>query len=158
MPNREVASIEELKALEGQEVAVGDWFDITQERVNHFADATDDHQWIHVDAERCKTESPFKATIAHGFLTLSLLPALMQRTFRINQKFGMSINYGLNKVRFMNPVRVGSRIRPRMMLLECTPIAGGWQNRWQVTIEIDGQEKPACIAESIGRLYEKAPQ
>jgi len=158
MPNREVATIQDLKALEGQEVAVGDWFEITQERVNQFADATEDHQWIHVDVERCKTESPFKTTIAHGFLTLSLLPGLTQKTFQIQQKFGMAINYGLNKVRFMNPVRVGSRIRPRMTILEVAPIPGGWQNRWQVTIEIEGQEKPACIAETIGRVYEKAPQ
>ncbi len=156
MPTREVATIEELKMLEGQEVVVGDWFEISQDRVNQFADATEDHQWIHIDVERCQTESPFKATIAHGFLTLSLLPALTSRAFRINQKFGMSINYGLNKVRFMNPVRVGSRIRPKMTILEVAEIEGGWQNRWQVTIEIEGQEKPACIAETIGRVYAAA--
>ncbi|MEO8025551.1 MAG: MaoC family dehydratase [Bryobacteraceae bacterium] len=155
---REVATIQELKTLEGQEVAVGDWFEITQERVNQFADATEDHQWIHIDVEKCKAESPFGTTIAHGFLTLSLLPALTQRTFRISQKFAMSINYGLNKVRFMNPVRVGSRIRPRMTLIEVAEIAGGWQNRWQVTIEIEGQDKPACVAETIGRVYESAPK
>ena len=151
------ATLDELTSKIGQAIGQSDWIDIPQSRIQQFADATDDHQWIHLDVERAKA-GPFKSTIAHGFLTLSLLPALTGGTVKINQKFGMAINYGLNKVRFMNPVRVGSRIRPRMTILEVAPIAGGWQNRWQVTIEIEGQEKPACIAETIGRIYEKAPQ
>src|SRR5262249_49481696 len=143
----------ELKSLEGQEVAVGDWLEITQERINQFADATNDHQWIHVDPERCGRESPFGTTIAHGYLTLSLIPFLNQRSFHIRQPFGMTINYGSNRVRFMSPVPVGSRIRNRMTLLELAEFSGGWQARWQVTIEIEGKGKPACVAEIISRMY-----
>src|SRR5882724_6934474 len=143
MSRREVVGIEELKSLEGQEVALGEWFDIGQDRINQFADATADHQWIHVDPERAAKESPFEATIAHGFLTLSLLPHLTQQAFGMRQKFKMGINYGLNKVRFPNPVRVGSRIRVRMQLIELTEVQGGWQARWLNTVEIEGAEKPA---------------
>ena len=153
MPKRELADIQELKSLTGQEVAVGDWLEITQERINQFADATGDHQWIHVDPERCKRESPFGATIAHGYLTLSLIPYLNQRSLAIRQPFRMGINYGSNKVRFTNPVPVGSRIRNRMTVLEVSDIPGGWQARWQVTIEIEGKVKPACVAEVISRVY-----
>ncbi len=153
MPKREVADIEELKSLEGQEVAVGEWLEITQERINQFADATSDHQWIHVDVERCKRESPFGTTIAHGFLTLSLIPYLNQESLGIRQKFRMGINYGSNKVRFTSPVPVGSRIRSRMKLIELSEVPGGWQARWQVTVEIEGKDKPACVAETISRMY-----
>src|SRR6266478_4884909 len=153
MPRREIADIEELKSLVGQEVAVGDWLEITQERINQFADATDDHQWIHVDPERCKRESPFGTTIAHGYLTLSLIPSLNQRSLAIRQPFRMKINYGSNRVRFTSPVPVGSRIRNRITPLEVSDAPGGWQARWQVTIEIEGKEKPACVAEVISRMY-----
>src|SRR5262249_44828830 len=118
LPKRELADIQELKSLTGQEVAVGDWLEITQERINQFADATGDHQWIHVDPERCKRESPFGATIAHGYLTLSLIPYLSQKSFAIRQPFRMGINYGSNRVRFANPVPAGSRIRNPMTVLE----------------------------------------
>jgi acyl dehydratase len=154
LPKREVADIQELKSLEGQEIAVGDWLEITQERIDRFADATSDHQWIHVDVERCKRESPFGTTIAHGYLTLSLIPYLNQESFAIRQKFRMSINYGSNKVRFTSPVPSGSRIRNRTALVELSEVPGGWQARWQVTVEIEGKDKPACVAEVISRMYE----
>jgi acyl dehydratase len=118
MAKREIAGIAELHELVGQEVAVGDWLEITQERINAFADATSDHQWIHVDVERCRTESPFGTTIAHGFLTLSLLPKFSYETVGIREAFKMTINYGLNKLRFPNPVRCGSRVRARFLLQE----------------------------------------
>jgi acyl dehydratase len=148
---REIASIEELKGLVGQEVAVSDWVGISQERVNLFAEATGDHQWIHLDVERCRKESPFGGTIAHGFLTLSLLPMIMQSAVSIRAKMG--VNYGLNKVRFMAPVVVGSKLRGRMTLQEVDDIEGGAQVTWKVTIEREGSDKPVCVAESIARHY-----
>ena len=156
MPKKEVQDIQELKSLVGQEVAVGDWLEITQERINQFADATNDHQWIHVDPERCRRESPFGTTIAHGYLTLSLIPYLSQQSFAVKQPFRMGISYGSNCVRFISPVPVGSRIRNRMTILEVGDFPGGWQARWQVTIEMEGKQKPACVAEVISRMYEAA--
>ena len=153
VPKREVEDIQELQSLVGQEVAIGDWLEITQERIDQFADATSDHQWIHVDVERCKRESPFGTTIAHGYLTLSLVPYLTHQSFAIRQPLGITINYGSNKVRFTNPVQAGSRIRTRMTLLEVSDVSDGWHVRWQVTVEIQGKEKPACIAETLSRLY-----
>jgi acyl dehydratase len=149
---REIASVEELKKLIGQEVAITEWFSITQERVNQFAEATGDHQWIHLDAERCKKESPYGTTIAHGFLTLSLLPLIMQSAVSMPES-KLSVNYGLNKVRFPAPVPVGSKLRGRMMLQDVEDIEGGVQITWKVTIERDGSDKPVCIAESIARHY-----
>lgn len=149
---REIASIEELKRLTGQEVAVTDWFAITQEQVNLFAEATGDHQWIHFDVERCRKESPYGGTIAHGFLTLSLLPMIMETAVSIpNSKMG--VNYGLDKVRFPAPVPVGSKVRGRMTLQEVEDIEGGAQITWKVTIERKGGDKPVCVAESIVRRY-----
>ena len=145
-------SLDKLPPLVGQEVAVSDWLTITQEQVNLFADATGDHQWIHVDVERAKA-GPFGAPIAHGFLTLSLIPKFFESTIRINN-VGMGVNYGLNKVRFTSPVPVGSRLRARMKLLACTPIENnGMQMTWQVTMEREGGDKPVCVAESISRRY-----
>jgi len=149
---REIATLAELKALVGQEVAVSDWVHITQERVNQFAEATGDHQWIHLDVERCKRESPFGGPIAHGFLTLSLLPMLMQNSVRMTD-VRMGVNYGLNKVRFPAPVPVGSRVRSRTTVLSVEDIEGGAQVTWQVTIEREGGDKPVCVAESISRRY-----
>ncbi|HJV52120.1 MAG TPA: MaoC family dehydratase [Noviherbaspirillum sp.] len=149
---REISSVEELKNLIGQEVAVTDWVAITQERVNMFADATGDHQWIHIDVERSRKESPYGGTIAHGFLTLSLLPMLMERAVSF-PTIKMGVNYGLNKVRFPAPVPVGSRLRARMALQEVEDIEGGAQITWKVTIEREGGDKPVCVAESIARLY-----
>jgi acyl dehydratase len=149
---REIASAAELKSLIGQEVAVSDWVLITQERVQMFAEATGDYQWIHLDVERSRKESPYGATVAHGFLTLSLLPMLMQGAVSM-PAFKMGVNYGLNKVRFPAPVPVGSRVRGRMMLMSVEEIPGGVQMIWQVTVECEGSDKPVCVAESITRRY-----
>lgn len=154
MPKREVADVQELKSLVGQEVATGDWIVVTQERIDRFGEATSDPQWIHSDVERCKRESPFGTTIAHGYLTLSLIPHLTQSSFGMRQPLAMTINYGSNKVRFVNPVPAGSRIRSRMTLLDVSDAPGGWQVRWLVTVDIEGNPKPACVAEVISRLYE----
>ena len=145
-------NLSELKSLVGQEVAVSDWIPVTQEQVNQFADATGDHQWIHVDVERAKA-GPFGAPIAHGFLTLSLLPRFIANAMEIKNT-RMGVNYGLNKVRFTSPVPVGSRLRGRMKLLACESIdKGGVQLTWQVTVEREGSDKPACVAESLTRRY-----
>ncbi len=149
---REIETLAELKQLVGQEVAVSDWVEITQERVNLFADATGDHQWIHVDVERSKRESPFGSTIAHGFLTLSLLPMMMERSIAMRD-VRMAVNYGLNKVRFPAPVAIPSRVRGRIRLLAVDDIAGGAQMIWEVTMEREGSDKPVCVAESISRRY-----
>ncbi|MBC7501095.1 MAG: MaoC family dehydratase [Herminiimonas sp.] len=149
---REIASLAELKTLVGQEVAVSDWVGISQERVNQFAEATGDHQWIHLDVDRCIKESPYGGTIAHGFLTLSLLPMLMEKSIRMTD-VKMGVNYGLNKVRFPAPVPVGSQIRARMTLMSVEDIPGGAQMMWLVTMEREGGDKPVCVAESISRRY-----
>ncbi|MFZ6744559.1 MaoC family dehydratase [Undibacterium sp. JH2W] len=149
---REFNSLAELKDLIGQEVAQSEWIEISQERVNTFADATGDHQWIHIDVERAKRESPFGGPIAHGFLTLSLLPMLVANAIKLTY-VKMGVNYGLNKVRFPSPVPVGSRVRARLKLLEIEDIKDGAQFTWEVTIEREGQNKPVCVAESISRAY-----
>src|SRR5215475_7261771 len=153
MPAREITSQEELRSLTGREAAVSDWFEVTQERINSFADATGDHQWIHVDVERAKTESPYKATIAHGFLTLSLLSQLMSQTVKINLPIRMGVNYGLNKVRFPSAVPAGSKIRARAVLQALEEVAGGWQLVWNITVEREGANKPCCVAEWLVRHY-----
>ncbi|HYD95518.1 MAG TPA: MaoC family dehydratase [Noviherbaspirillum sp.] len=149
---RTIASVEELRGLVGQEVAVTDWFPVTQERINLFAEATGDHQWIHLDAERCKKESPYGSTIAHGFLTLSLLPLILQSAVSMPDA-RLSVNYGLNKVRFPAPVPVDSKVRGRLALKEVEDIDGGVQITWAVTMEREGGDKPVCVAESIARRY-----
>ena len=145
-------TLAELASHVGQEVGTSDWITITQEQVNLFAEATGDHQWIHVDVERAKA-GPFGAPIAHGFLTLSLLPLFFASAFEITQK-GMGVNYGLNKVRFTSPVPVGSRLRARMTLLNAEALDNnGLQLTWAVSVEREGVAKPVCIAESISRAY-----
>ena len=145
-------TLSELTACVGQEVAVSDWLTITQEQVNQFAEATGDHQWIHVDPEKAKA-GPFGGPIAHGFLTLSLLPKFFESSFEIRHS-RMGVNYGLNKVRFTAPVPVGSRLRARMKLLACEPIDNdGVQMTWEVLVEREGAVKPVCIAESLVRRY-----
>ncbi len=145
-------TLSELAACVGQEVAISDWITITQQQVNLFAEATGDHQWIHVDVEKA-TAGPFGAPIAHGFLTLSLLPKFFESSFEIVQS-RMGVNYGLNKVRFIAPVPVGSRLRARMKLLQCDAIDNqGVQMTWEVTIEREGSAKPVCVAESLVRRY-----
>jgi acyl dehydratase len=138
-------------ALAGQDLGATDWLEVTQERVNTFADATDDHQWIHVDAERAAA-GPFKGTIAHGFLTLSLVIPLFARLLRV-EGVAMGINYGLNKVRFPAPVRVGSRIRMLGTVVSVDPVDGGVQAVFDFTVEAEGSLKPVCVAQSIQRFY-----
>lgn len=149
---RDFATLDALKAVVGQEVAVSDWVMVTQERVNLFADATNDHQWIHVDLERCKSESPFGGPIAHGFLTLSLVSALFEQSVRMVDA-NMVVNYGLNKVRFPAPVPVGSRVRARLTLAKVEDIDGGAQLEWNVVVEREGGSKPVCVAELLLRRY-----
>jgi len=151
-----ITSIDELKAMIGQEMGVSEWVEMTQDRVNAFADVTGDHQWIHVDVERAKA-SPLGGPIAHGFLTLSMLPVLRQQGWqgvRTDLKAKMGLNYGLNRVRFISPVHVGKRIRMRSKLLSVEEVQPNvYQMISENTVEIEGQEKPAMVAESIGRTY-----
>ena len=142
----------EVSGLVGQELGTSDWFEVTQDRVDTFADATDDHQWIHVDVERAKAESPFGGPIAHGYLTLSLLVPLLAQVLVVSDT-PMAVNYGLNKVRFPSPVPVGSRVRLTATLKEVEQVAGGLQLTLSAVIEREGSEKPACIAEPVYRYY-----
>jgi len=144
-------TIAEMAELVGQEIGVSEWITVTQERIQLFADATHDHQWIHLDIERAKA-GPFGTTIAHGFLTLSLLPEMAASAFGVRET-RMGVNYGLNKVRFPAPVPSGSRIRGRFKLIGYEPLDGGAQMTVQVTMEREGSDKPVCIAESIGRRF-----
>ena len=147
-----VVDLEQLGGLVGQEVAVSDWFVVTQDRIDAFAKATDDHQWIHVDAERAKRETPFGTTIAHGFLTLSLLSPLMRDAIRVD-RLRMTINYGANRVRFVSPVPSGSRIRARIVLGKADDLGDSTQATWHVTVEREGSDKPVVVAEWIVRYY-----
>ena len=142
----------DLRGVVGEEVATSDWMVVTQDRINAFADTTDDHQWIHVDAERARTETPFAATIAHGFLTLSLTSALMGNAIRIDGP-RMTLNYGLNRVRFVSPVPSGSRIRARIAVHKVEDLGDSTQVVWNVTIEREGSDKPCVVAEWIVRYY-----
>ncbi len=150
-----VTTIDELRPLVGHELNVGPWTEITQDRVNAFADATGDHQWIHVDVEQAK-DSPFGGTIAHGYLTLSMTP-LLQRgaegvVIQLPAKLG--INYGLNRLRFPSPVRVGKRVRARTKLLGVEEVGGGaYQVTYEITVDIEGEPKPALVAEHLVRWY-----
>ncbi|MBI5550766.1 MAG: MaoC family dehydratase [Desulfobacterales bacterium] len=152
MPKVVFDSLDALRAKIGQEVAVGDWITVTQEQINLFANATGDHQWIHLDTQRAAAESPYGTTIAHGFLTLSLLPRLMADAVQL-PKAKMSVNYGLNRVRFAAPVPAGKRVRARITLLGIEEVKGGVQMNWKTQIEVEGNEKPACIAETLARHY-----
>ena len=147
-----VVELAHLGALVGREVATSDWLVITQDRINAFADATGDTQWIHVDTGRARTETPFGATIAHGFLTLSLLSALMRDAVTVDGP-RMTLNYGLNRVRFVSPVPSGSRIRARVALATVDDMGDSIQATWGVTIEREGGDKPAVVAEWIVRYY-----
>jgi acyl dehydratase len=144
---RVLDDLDELPGLTGELLGTSDWLEIDQERVNRFADATGDHQWIHVDVERAAA-GPFGGTIAHGYLTLSLLPYLGAQVFALETP-GAKLNYGVNKVRFPNPVRVGSRIRNHVTMGEVTALPAGTQLTLRHTIEIEGQDKPACVAETV---------
>jgi acyl dehydratase len=148
---RSFDKLTDLQPLTGQHVADSDWITIDQHRIDLFAEATGDHQWIHVDPVRAAA-GPFGATVAHGFLTLSLLPEMAASAFALND-IRMGVNYGLNRVRFMAPVPVGSRLRGRFKLLAYEPIEGGAQVTMEVTMEREGSAKPVCIAESVSRRY-----
>ena len=152
MAARVIDGIDEIKALIGEHLGYSEYIAITQEQVNLFADATGDHQWIHVDPERAKKESPFGGPIAHGYLTLSLGPVLYPKVVFI-KGFAMGVNYGANKIRFMSPVPVGANLRLGVKLLAVDDIAGGIQSTMEFTFEVEGTTKPACVAEIIFRSY-----
>jgi len=153
MAKREFSHPSEMQKHVGEEIGVSDWVEITQERINLFADATGDHQWIHIDVERAKKDMPGGKTIAHGFLTLSLIPMLSQQISHINDVRN-GINYGCNKVRFTSPVQAGSKVRARAKLIAADPMdKGGVRLTNQVTIEIEGQDRPACVAETMSIVY-----
>ena len=146
------ATLADLVACQGQDVATSDWVHMTQERVGRFADATSDHQWIHVDPDRARS-GPFGTTIAHGFLTLSLIPHFLETALRV-EGLRMVVNYGLNKVRFTAPVPVGSRIRAHLHLMAVQTLEpDGLQLSWRITMELEGAPKPACVAEALVRYY-----
>jgi acyl dehydratase len=151
MAQVEVEGIEGLQALLGKEVGPSDWREVTQADIDAFADLSGDHQWIHVDPERAKAESPFGTTIAHGNLTLSLIDGMRQGLIA-SSGFKLGVNYGWNRVRFPAPVPAGSRVRARAEVVEVEDVGGGW---WQVltrfTVEVEGSEKPACVADAVGR-------
>jgi acyl dehydratase len=143
--------VDDLRAAAGSQVGVSDWITVDQAQINMFADATGDHQWTHVDLDRAK-DGPFGTTIAHGFLTLSLLPVLVWQVYRVDG-VTMGINYGLNKVRFTSPVPVGSKVRGSIELVEVSDVAGGVQLTNKVTVELEGSERPALVAEWLTRQY-----
>ena len=144
------SGLDELVAAQGSQLGPTEWLEVTQDRVNVFADATDDHQWIHVDPERA-ANGPFGGTIAHGLLTLSLLPHFTHQLYTVNN-IAMAINYGYNKVRFITPVKVGAKIRARAEITKVDQLDGSVQATMTTTVEIDGSEKPAAVAESIVRF------
>jgi acyl dehydratase len=147
---KKFSGLDEFVAAQGSQLGPTDWLEVTQDRVNLFADATDDHQWIHVDPERA-ANGPFGGTIAHGLLTLSLLPHFTHQLYTV-ENIAMAINYGYNKVRFITPVRVGSKIRARAEIAKVDQLEGAVQATVTVTVEIDGSDKPAAVAESIVRF------
>ena len=149
MAKREFAHPNEMQKYVGQEIGVSDWVEVSQDRINQFAEATGDHQWIHVDVERAKN-GPFGGTIAHGYLTLSLASFFLPQIARY-EGFSMAINYGVDKVRFVAPVLVGKRIRAGAAMQEVTDVKGGIQTKVLITIEIEGSERPACVIESLSR-------
>jgi len=153
VPPVRIPSIESLKDFIGREVAVSNWVGVTQERISAFAEVTGDRQWIHLDRERAEKESPYGTTIAHGFLTLSLLSSLMQDAMQFEQAGQRAINYGLNRVRFVSAVRAGSRIRGRFALAAFKDLGDAIELVLSVTVECEGSDKPACIAEWVVRHY-----
>lgn len=151
MAPREIA-FADIKSLVGQELGASEWHEVTQKDINGFADVTLDHQWIHIDAERAKKESPYKTTIAHGYYTLSLVPHLMSQVWKV-KGVKMGVNYGLNKLRFPSPVPVGSKVRAKGKLLSVEDVKGGVQVAVEVTMEVQGGEKPAAVIETLSRYY-----
>jgi acyl dehydratase len=153
MPARVIEDLDDLKSFAGQEIGVTEWLVVTQERIQQFAEATEDRQWIHVDRERAKRESPYQTTIAHGFLTLSLLSFLMKQAIQIKSGVRMAVNYGLNRVRFPSPVRADSKIRGRFTLLTLREVFNAFEAVFSVSVESEGAEKPCCAAEWVVRYY-----
>ncbi len=147
-----IVTLQELAGFVGREIAVTDWLEITQERINQFADATGDHQWIHVDRERAQRESPYGTTIAHGFLTLSLIPKFLKDSIEVSD-LRMAINYGLNRVRFPSAVPPGSRIRARIVLQSIRDTGDSTEAAFSITVECQGSEKPCCVTEMLARYY-----
>ena len=152
MAPRTINGTAELRSLIGEHLGHSDYVEITQDRINQFAEATGDHQWIHVDVERAKA-GPFGGPIAHGYLTLSLGPMLSPQIYRVDG-FSMGVNYGADKIRFPAPVPVGSKVRPGAKLLDVTDVAGGIQMKLELSFEVEGADKPSCVAEVLFRLYE----
>ena len=148
----EIESVAKLRELVGREVGAGEWVEVSQARIDQFAEATEDRQWIHTDAERAARESPFKGTVAHGFLTLALLSELLRTAVSVGG-VRMGVNYGLNRVRFVAPVPAGSRVRGRFVLTALEEIRGGVQAAWGVRVEREGRDKPCCVAEWLVRYY-----
>ncbi len=144
--------LKDIKSVIGQELGVSDWHVVTQPEINAFADATHDHQWIHVDVERAKKESPFGGPVAHGYYTLSLAPYLMSQIWSV-QGVKMGVNYGLNRLRFPAPVLVGKRVRARATLNKVEDVPGGIQVTVGITFEVEGSDKPVCVAEGVYRYY-----
>ena len=143
----------DLRDKVGQEVIVSDWLEITQERIDRFAEATEDRQWIHLDVERARRESPYRATVAHGFLTSSLLSKMLGDSLRVDGA-RMGVNYGFNRLRFTGPVPAGCRVRARFLLKQLDEVDGGMQMTWDVTVEREGVDKPCMVAEWITRRYD----
>ena len=148
-----VETPESLQQHVGKEIGVSEWLTVTQERIAQFAEATEDRQWIHLNRERAERESPYGMTIAHGFLTLSLISHFMAGVIQVRNGFGWMINYGLNRVRFPSPVRAGAKIRARATLVNLKEIDRGYEATFAVTLEVEGAEKPCCVAESLIRYY-----
>ncbi len=147
-----IEGIEGVKALAGRHLGYSEWHEVTQEQVDRFADATGDHQWIHVDPERAARESPFGGPVAHGYLTLALAPVLLSQIMRVSG-ITYGLNYGCNKVRFVSPVPVGAKVRAGAKVASVDEVQGGVQSVVEITFEIDGREKPACVAEVVYRYY-----
>jgi acyl dehydratase len=153
MPQKVIHGLDELKAADGSEAGVSDWYEVTQEQINLFAEATGDHQWIHLDRERAARESPFKTTVAHGFLTVSLLPMLLKEAVQVDVNAKLSVNYGFNRLRFVSPVPSGARVRVRVTPNAIKDFEGGVEIAWGIVVEVEGSAKPAVVAEWLGRLY-----
>jgi acyl dehydratase len=153
MPPLVVESISSLKEFVGREIGVTAWFEMTQARIDQFAEATEDRQWIHVDSERAQKESPYGSTIAHGFLTLSVVSYFMKQAIQIRGGMRMAVNYGLNRVRFPAPVRTGSNIRARFGLVSLEELSDAFQAVFSVAMEVENSDKPCCVAEWVVRYY-----
>jgi acyl dehydratase len=157
MPSQVIENLDSLKNFVGREILTTDWFEITQERIQQFAEATEDRQWIHLDRDRAAKESPYGTTIAHGFLTLSLLSHLSRQALQIQNGVRMAVNYGLNRVRFSSPVHAGSKIRARFTLQSLKDVGNSSEAVFLVEVEGQNQSKPCCVAEWVVRYYAQKP-